>query len=125
MTKPTTLEIDRASRKRRFLKAIADGRCTSCLRRPATEGRRTCKPCRRKSKRWQRAYRVSAIDTSKKLRSDRKAQGLCSRCGKRAPAEGLIQCRRCLNNCRRAHLKARQQPRWLRIWKALKRVWRA
>lgn len=63
----------------RYERLVSEGICYICGRRPAAEGQRSCRECRRK---------IS------EQRRERKEQGICLNCGKKH-ADGRVYCFSC------------------------------
>jgi hypothetical protein len=72
------------TQQERLAAAKADGRCSSCQKRPATEGKATCGVCRERIKQTYAA---------------RKAEGKCTACGEPA-VSGKLNCQECLDKHR-------------------------
>ena len=118
-------------------RAEARGRCTRCKKARATEGKRTCEPCRirfrvemkerkqtaRADGMCRRCEQVRVTDTARctscaascykydrNRRKMARAAGLCGGCCKRPAADGLLSCRICIDTTA-ANNKARKLAR--------------
>ena len=97
--------------------AIESGTCTTCFRRPAQKGMRSCLRCYGRKKLYQRGRPKTAAQQkrhkgikrawAKRRAAERAAAGLCTCCGVRKARSGLRTCFTCSNP------GARRTPRWL------------
>jgi len=117
--------------------ALERGKCTRCKKARATDGRRTCEPCRIRFRAEMKERKVAARADGMCLRCEQvrvtdtvrctscaaacytydrnrrkmaRAAGLCGGCCKRPAADGLLSCRVCIDRGA-ANNKARKLAR--------------
>lgn len=79
--------------------ALERGKCSRCKKARATEGKRTCEPCRIR-------FRVEMKERKAKARAD----GMCTRCEK-VPVSDSVRCDSCADACYRYDSVRRQRAR--------------
>ena len=117
-----------SKQRQKRIEAIARGDCSTCFKRPATDGLRSCTQCRRKQRTANRVRPISQKERKRRRdysrewnrdkREQRISRGLCTICGI-TPARAREKKKTCANCGKGGYSKV---SKWLKAWRAFVRI---
>ena len=115
-----------SKQRQQRIDAIARGDCSTCFKRLATDGLRSCTKCRAKCRKARKVQPISNAERKRRRdysrewhrdkREQRVAKGLCTICGWTPTRENMRTCAPCGKG------SYSRLSKWIKAWRAVVRI---